>query len=297
MITTIYAGGGIGNQLIFLSNMLATAIEEKKGFNNIAFKADKYFEVNLKDIKCINCWGGEKTVFLQKYVRGCRKFHLPIIGIHCFLDNSMGMHAYLKKRESGIVYCWPYYDLLGLYKNQDIIRKAIIPKHEYYVNVMREMQELRTNYDYVVGVHIRRKDYREWLQGKYFYDFCVYQDCILSINKSISNAVYVLFSDDEIPEDMYKLPLNFYKIEVSSEINDLLFLSMCDYIIGPPSTYSGWASFYGNVPKYTIFSASELKYGIELSDFGVYMIDYMDDRTDLCGNKIKQSISKGIIEN
>ncbi len=40
-------------------------------------------------------------------------------------------------------------------------------------------------------------------------------------------------------------------------ITDLYTLAQCDYIIGPPSTYSMWASFYGNVPLLKIFSAVE----------------------------------------
>lgn len=295
MITNIYAGGGIGNQLIFLSNILATAIEERKAFNNIAFKASKYFEINPKNFSCINCWGGKKTIFFQKYVNGCRKFHVPIVGIKCFWDDSQGMREYFLKEKKGRVYCWPYYDLLNLYKNQDAVRQAIIPQKKYCMSVKQEMQELRENYEYVIGVHIRRKDYRYWLQSKYFYDFSVYRSCISNVNHNFSNAVYVLFSDEEIPEDMYDHSLNFYKIKDSSEINDLLFLSMCDYIIGPPSTYSGWASFYGNVPKYTIFSASEVNTNINISSFGVYMIDYIDDKMDLDGNKCKQSIKKGCI--
>jgi hypothetical protein len=30
----------------------------------------------------------------------------------------------------------------------------------------------------------------------------------------------------------------------------------CDYIFGPPSTYTMWASFYGNKPLYMMESAS-----------------------------------------
>ena len=33
-----------------------------------------------------------------------------------------------------------------------------------------------------------------------------------------------------------------------SDIEDLYALSICDYILGPPSTFSMWASFYGGVP-------------------------------------------------
>ncbi|MCS6783545.1 MAG: hypothetical protein NZ482_10320, partial [Gloeomargarita sp. SKYG98] len=33
-------------------------------------------------------------------------------------------------------------------------------------------------------------------------------------------------------------------------IEDLYGLAECDYLIATPSTYSGWASFYGQVPIY-----------------------------------------------
>ena len=31
-------------------------------------------------------------------------------------------------------------------------------------------------------------------------------------------------------------------------IGDLIALSKCDLILGPPSTFSGWAAWYGKVP-------------------------------------------------
>jgi hypothetical protein len=34
---------------------------------------------------------------------------------------------------------------------------------------------------------------------------------------------------------------------------DLYSLARCDYVFGPPSTYSQWASFYGNKPLLHVF--------------------------------------------
>ena len=59
MITSIYSGGGIGNQLIYTTNLLATAYENNICFENISFKAEKYFTINMKDISCINKWAGK----------------------------------------------------------------------------------------------------------------------------------------------------------------------------------------------------------------------------------------------
>jgi hypothetical protein len=38
---------------------------------------------------------------------------------------------------------------------------------------------------------------------------------------------------------------------------DLFSLAACDYIMGPPSTFTLWASFFGGVPLYTINNSSD----------------------------------------
>lgn len=45
---------------------------------------------------------------------------------------------------------------------------------------------------------------------------------------------------------------------------DHSLMSMCDYLIGPPSTFTSWSSFIGNVPTYHIKDKYKK---IELSDF------------------------------
>ena len=40
-------------------------------------------------------------------------------------------------------------------------------------------------------------------------------------------------------------------------IEDVYALSQCDYILGPPSTFSMWASFIGDVPLRIVKYANE----------------------------------------
>jgi hypothetical protein len=42
-----------------------------------------------------------------------------------------------------------------------------------------------------------------------------------------------------------------------SVVGDLYALARCDYIMGPPSTYTQWASFYGNQPLYHLRSGDD----------------------------------------
>lgn len=44
-------------------------------------------------------------------------------------------------------------------------------------------------------------------------------------------------------------------------------MSQCDYLIGPPSTFTGWASYIGNVPLKYIESKN---IDFTLEDFKIY---------------------------
>jgi len=58
---------------------------------------------------------------------------------------------------------------------------------------------------------------------------------------------FVLFSNEVVPEPSF-LGLDFQTSPGSSPVFDLYAMSRCDYLMAPPSTFSGWASYYGSVP-------------------------------------------------
>ena len=70
-------------------------------------------------------------------------------------------------------HCWPYLDLESLFKHQDKIRNIIKPKAEFLDEGKCNMQEIRTKNKnaIIVGVHIRRKDYKDFLGGFYSMSF------------------------------------------------------------------------------------------------------------------------------
>lgn len=118
-----------------------------------------------------------------------------------------------------------------------------------------------------VGVHIRRGDYKEWLNGVYYYTDDEYICILKSIEKQLrttgKNVKFLLCSNEKINISSYN-DLDCFVIPESSGTKDLYALSKCDYIVGPPSSYSQWASFSGKVPVKFIMSANE---DISLSDF------------------------------
>ncbi|WP_432631472.1 alpha-1,2-fucosyltransferase [Brachyspira sp.] len=120
------------------------------------------------------------------------------------------------------------------------------------------------NYDIKVGVHIRRGDYRGWNNGKYYYEDEVYNDKIEQFSNLFKDKkiLFILFSN----EDITLKPKHDYIISKCDWYEDHYLLSLCDYIIGAPSTFTIWASFIGNVPLMHILNRDDK---VDLNSFNV----------------------------
>ncbi len=137
----------------------------------------------------------------------------------------------------------------GLFNQyQDLIRKIFspLPLHRYKANNI--IKKARQNSNFVIGVHIRRGDYKNWKKGKYFlscYHYSQIIKAILNFDPQLKIS-FIICSNDLDKKDVFE-ELNCY-FSTGEVIEDLYCLSECDCIIGPPSTFSLWAAFYGKIP-------------------------------------------------
>ena len=84
----------------------------------------------------------------------------------------------------------------------------------------------------------------------------------------LSSTENISFHDPEI---------TCFQLPQSSNIEDLYALSLCDYILGPPSTFSMWASFYGKKPLRIVSYKDE---AISLHEFKIIAaVDTFQDGT------------------
>jgi hypothetical protein len=155
-----------------------------------------------------------------------------------------------------LVQGWLYKDYLGMAKNKQLIKKFFSPvpeiKHRLddFINVNVKSGVV------LVGVHLRRGDYRKYAGGKYYYN----DDVVRGFMQQMSNLLtdkhirFLLVSNQPIDKKNYA---GFdIIIGLSDPAADLFSLARCDYIIGPPSTFTIWASFYGDVPLFMIKDSS-----------------------------------------
>lgn len=120
-----------------------------------------------------------------------------------------------------------------------------------------------------IGIHIRRGDYKDWLNGVFYYNDEVYLQIIKDLEAQLrlegKKVKFLLCSNEKIDMSCFG-EFDCFVIPQSSGIKDLCALSKCDFIVGPPSSYSQWASFYGKVPlRFLMACDQELK----LKDFSV----------------------------
>lgn len=153
-------------------------------------------------------------------------------------------------------------------KNKELIRHIFQPSEEILEIIDEKINLLRKEYDEIVGVHIRRGDYATWLNGIYFFEIEHYYKCMLSYFETYEHERKICFfisSDENVDLGSFG-ELKCFKHQNSSAILDLYSIASCDKILGPRSTFSRWASFYGKVPL-RVLEKEDLK--IQNDDFSI----------------------------
>ena len=149
-----------------------------------------------------------------------------------------------------------YYDLFLKYRDE--ICELFTLDDQYTAPVKAKMQEAEQNsQDNILrlGVHIRRGDYAQWRDGQFFFSDEVYADHInrfAEMHPGKALHVYLSTNDPSVSEEHFQklCPKVCIHHLQGSAPEDLFMLSECDYLIGPPSTFSMVAAMYRDIPLY-----------------------------------------------
>nr|WP_246417947.1 alpha-1,2-fucosyltransferase [Haloferula luteola] len=160
---------------------------------------------------------------------------------------------------------WVYTSKSLLRENADVIRKYFSFEEAIREPVNRRFQDLRTNPSTVlIGVHIRRTDYKEFANGAFYFDVEEYHRVMKSVVESNPTVAieFLVFSDETRSVGEFNQVhchcLNF------GFLGDLYALSQCDALIGPWSSFNRWAAFFGDIPRLEM--GRDLR-SFDLSDF------------------------------
>jgi len=229
--------------------------KKKNGFHYL-FKPFIYF-LNLvrlpHQLTSLFCKILLKFNFIQKFY--------PIISdTNLIKPSSLSVFQPMKMFESHstvFIYGWKFREPKLTHKHAQKIRDFFKPTNEINRVIEEKVSRIRNDYDLLIGVHIRRGDYDKWKGGKYLYSQRDYLKFMLKISELYpsSNIVFLICSNENVDSCIFES----LSIEVmdASPIEDLYTLSECDLLIGPPSTFTQWASFYGEKPLLHIYSLSD----------------------------------------
>jgi hypothetical protein len=156
------------------------------------------------------------------------------------------------------------HDLTKKFQNYFIEKYSIDKSLLVGIELAVSIPEWKLDHNIVIGLHIRRGDYKTWQNGRYFYSDSVYEHYANLLRDIIAaegwQAKIVVFSNEatSIGERLdCELSKNEWHI-------DHYLMSQCDLLIGPPSTFTLWASYIGKTRYYHIENPLSQ---ISLSDF------------------------------
>jgi hypothetical protein len=146
-------------------------------------------------------------------------------------------------------------------RHRDELRRVFTPAARHVAAAEAAVARARLSAPVVVGVHRRRTDYARWREGRYLFDDAQYASVMRRTRDLIGQDVaFLVCSDERVPANAFT-GLRVHR-GPGERFDDLHALALCDRLIGPPSTFSAWASFMGAVPRYQIKDPED-QFGME----------------------------------
>jgi hypothetical protein len=274
MVIINYKGGQLGNRMLLFAHFMANSLEYGYALYNPEFNEYiPYFEGSsgaetVDTSVSVSRWGNrriDKLISLllrgwtdithritkrNKFYRLYRIFKTHDRENRLFDLNEPGFVKDAREKNT-IVQGWLFRDHRHIEKHHAAISAYFTPVLSYRNEVDSVIQQARKAGDILIGVHIRRGDYVRFANGQYFFTDAVYAEKMALLSDRYARegkkSVFVLCSNDAV--DLKAFPPDLTVLfEKRHFITDMYALAACDAILGPPSTFSIWASYYGQVP-------------------------------------------------
>ncbi len=259
--------GRLGNRLFLSAYFMANAMRHGYSLMNPALgEYAESFEGSARDPWCgfPRAWASWDPEFASQcrdvILMGCSAASVMIRGrgidIRSTADVCDGVYdlndpSYLRLLErGGVLFAkgWKFRDDVNLVRYRRAIADYFTPVSAIRDKAGDVITRARFSGNPVIGVHIRQGDYRGWKGGAHYFETSQYAHWMREVGALYpgEKPTFLICSSDPVDFRVFgDLPVVAGPGEV---VADLHALSLCDAIMGPPSTFSTWASYCGNVP-------------------------------------------------
>jgi hypothetical protein len=155
-------------------------------------------------------------------------------------------------------------------RHAEKIRAYFRPIEQHDRASRQAVDRLRQHADVVVGVHIRRGDYLNWRGGKYFFQIPQYAAWMRDMMGQFPGSKVSFLVCSNEPRNAQEFAGLSVGFAAGTPVEDLYALAGCDYVMGPVSSFTQWASFYGNKP---LLHLRDSKDRVERGRFRVCYLD------------------------
>ena len=269
MIIVASKPGQLGNILFVYSHVIARAIESNLSVANPAL--DEYadlFPSTRGDLLCrfparqsrVGTTARRRKLVYRFFhgvgrILGKLKLDLPPVrqitlrDWHTEFDlGDPEFLAGLKPRQGVLLLGWLFRDPRAMEKHSGAVREFFRPHERNQQNIDELITRARQDSDVLVGVHVRHGIIHFANTRKYFYTAQRYGEMMDELVQLFPGKRVSFLICSDWPQD----PKLFSRFKVTfgtgDLIEDMYGFARCDYLIGPPSTFTMWASFYGQVP-------------------------------------------------
>ena len=276
MIVIAKRVGRLANRMLLFAHFIGAALEHGFTVANPAFGPNhaRYFPSTARDLLCrfprrrlpdvpggrVLVYGAARTADDVLHALQRRGFDVGLIRLRRDQSLDLNSEAFLRvvrRHRVVLVHDWFFRNEDNVGRHRGVIREFFTPWPYHLDRAARAVERARRGGRLVVGVHVRQGDYRRFKDGRFLYTHEQYRRAMESVEAAFagSDVAFVVCSDAPIPEGCFgRLDV---RVGPGQEVDDLYALAHCDRIIGPPSTYSRWASFWGDVPLSVIADPDE----------------------------------------
>lgn len=288
MIVVASKPGQLGNILFVYSNVIARAIESDLSVADVAM--DRYadlFPSTSNDLLSrfpsqrsrIRPTRRRRRLIYRLFentarVLGKLKLDLPLVRQITLSDwqaeFDLGDPAFLsslKPRQCVLLRGWLFRDTQAMSKHADAVRDFFRPHERNQRNIDELIARARQDIDVLIGVHIRHGIIHFANTRKYFYTAHQYAAMMKRLLDLFPGKRVAFLICSDWPQDRKLFSRFTIAFGTGDLIEDMYAFARCDYLIGPPSTFTMWASFYGKVPLSFIIRNDQR---LVMEDFHIY---------------------------
>lgn len=274
MIFFSHKCGQLGNRLFAFAHLIAFAHANGYKVANLAFEEyAPFFETTNQDAFCRfpttrSLLRSSKIRFIlftinRVVLKALRILNITQSNLHSVVIADLPEYAFeewrfyqldtpafkkLANKKFAFLFGRFFRDFENLQKHQIVIKEFFRPVPSIVSNVRSLMAVVRRDEALIIGVHIRRGDYREFKNGKYFFSQTQYFERMMSLQLQHPERRmrFLICSNEQIDRGVFA-DID-HEMGTGLLVEDLYSFAACDLLMGPPSTFTKWASFMGNVP-------------------------------------------------